>query len=61
MGRHYTEPSDVIDGLVNIMRSAHPEPIKVMGPLMPDTAQTHADSLNQNDEDDIRKYGEVQN
>lgn len=70
-GRHFTLPAlrkdeeaDVyylLPGLHHVMRSAYPEPLRVTHlPLPTAEARTHADSLNQNDQDDIDQHGEVQ-
>lgn len=67
IGRHYIErradpANPVPEGdVAHIMRSSYPEDERVTYyPLPIEDAQTHADSLNANDQDDIRKYGEVQ-
>lgn len=62
IGRHFTQYACGEGELeyTHVMRSSYPEPVRVTHrPLPLRDAEVHADSLNQNDADDIRKYGDV--
>lgn len=63
IGRHYTEYACGEGELEHrhVMRSHFPNDQRLTRfPLPRNVAETHADSLNQNDVDDIRDYGDVQ-
>ena len=62
IGRHFIEITGDRDQFAHVMRASYPSNERVTRfPLDVDEAQTHAESLNHNDADDIRQYGEVQN